>query len=193
DGYFIIPYTMGHYLATSGAALKPVPADHAEFKRCEAEVNGRIKRLLAVKGKHSAEMFWRQLGKVMWDYVGMARGDASLKKALGEIPAVRERFWGEVRVPGDDQDLNQALEQAGRIADFLEFAELLAHDALERDESCGAHFRVEHQYPDGEAKRDDERYQHVAAWEYAGPDQRPIRHVEPLVFESVKPSVRSYK
>jgi succinate dehydrogenase / fumarate reductase, flavoprotein subunit len=191
DGYFVAPYTLGNYLASIKQA--PVSVDHAEFKRAEAEVADRLKRLLKVKGKRGASSFHRQLGKVMWDDVGMARSQESLTRALAQIPQIREEFWNNVSVPGSESGVNVALDQASRIADFLEFAELLTRDALERDESCGAHFRVEHQYPDGEAKRDDERYQHVAAWEYAGPDQRPIRHVEPLVFESVKPSVRSYK
>jgi succinate dehydrogenase / fumarate reductase flavoprotein subunit len=193
DGYFIIPYTMGHYLASNSAQLKPVATDHAEFKRCENDVAERLKRLLAVRGKHSAESFWRRLGKLMWDHCGMARSETSLKKVLTEVPALREQFWREVSVPGGEQELNQALEQAGRIADFLEFAELLAHDALDRDESCGAHFRVEHQYPDGEAKRDDEHYAHVSAYEYTGVGERPTLRKEPLAWEFVHPSVRSYK
>jgi succinate dehydrogenase / fumarate reductase flavoprotein subunit len=193
DGYFIVPYTMGHYLASSSAALKPVSTDHAEFERCQNDVADRIQKLLSVRGKHSADSFWRQLGKLMWDNCGMARSESSLKKALEEIPIIRERFWREVSVPGGEQELNQALEQAGRIADFLEFAELLAHDALERDESCGAHFRIEHQYPDGEARRDDEHYSHVSAWEHTGVGRRPVLHKEPLVWSEVTPSVRSYK
>jgi succinate dehydrogenase / fumarate reductase flavoprotein subunit len=191
DGYFIAPYTLGNYLASTKQT--PVSVEHAEFKRAEAEVADRLKRLLKVKGKRSASTFHRHLGKVMWDDVGMARSEASLQKALAEIPRIREEFWHDVSVPGSETGVNVALDQASRIADFLEFAELLTRDALERNESCGAHFRVEHQYPDGEARRDDEHFQHVAAWEYAGPDQRPIRHVEPLIYEAVKPTVRSYK
>jgi succinate dehydrogenase / fumarate reductase flavoprotein subunit len=194
DGYFIIPFTMGNYLAGArDLKEKPVSVDHAEFKRVEAEVADRVKRLLAVKGKRTAASFHRELGKLMWDDCGMARSETSLKKALQEIPELRERFWHEVGVPGGGQELNVALEEAGRVADFLEFAELVCHDALSRDESCGGHFRVEHQYPDGEAKRDDEHYQYVAAWEHKGPDQRPELHKEPLAFEEVKPAVRSYK
>jgi succinate dehydrogenase / fumarate reductase flavoprotein subunit len=191
DGYFVIPYTMGNYLAES--KLTPVATDHAEFKRCQEDVAERVRRLLAVQGRHPAETYWRRLGKLMWDHCGMARSEASLKKALAEIPQIREEFWQGVCVPGSGQEFNQSLEQAGRIADFLEFAELLATDALNRDESCGAHFRVEHEYPDGEAKRDDEHYSHVSAWEYRGPDKPPVLHKEPLVWESVHPSVRSYK
>jgi succinate dehydrogenase / fumarate reductase flavoprotein subunit len=191
DGYFIVPYTMGDYLAT--AKTTPVAADHPEFKRCEEEVSARLKRLLAVKGKHSAGSFHRRLGKLMWDDCGMARTEASLKKALNEIPAIREDFWRGVAVPGSDHEVNQALDQASRIADFLEFAELLAHDALDRNESCGAHFREEYQTPEGEAKRNDEDYCYVSAWEYAGPGKPPRLHKEPLHFEYVKPTERSYK
>jgi succinate dehydrogenase / fumarate reductase flavoprotein subunit len=193
DGYFIIPYTMGNYLASESSKLGALSTDHPEFKRCENEVSERIKRLLSVKGKHSAETYWRRLGKLMWDNVGMARSADSLKKALDEIPLIREEFWSGVCIPGGEQEMNMALEQAGRIADFLEFAELLTHDALQRDESCGAHFRVEHQTPDGEAKRDDEHYCHVSAWEYKGVGARPGHHQEQLVWENVHPSVRSYK
>jgi succinate dehydrogenase / fumarate reductase flavoprotein subunit len=193
DGYFIIPYTMGNYLASNSAHLKAVPTDHPEFKRCAAEVSDRIKRLLSVKGKHSAETYWRRLGKLMWDCVGMARSAENLRKALADIPAIREEFWRGVCIPGGGEEMNMALEQAGRIADFLEFAELLAHDALDRDESCGAHFRIEHEYPDGEAKRDDEHYSHVSAWEYKDVGERPVLYKEPLSWETVVPSVRSYK
>src|SRR5262249_24386740 len=169
------------------------PTDHPEFKRCEAEVAGRLKRLLSIKGKVSADRFHRELGKLMWDDAGMARSAASLQKALAQIPELRARFWREVSVTGTEQELNQALELAGRVADFLELAEVLCRDALERDESCGGHCRVEHQYPDGEAMRDDEHFPYVAAWEHKGPDQAPEVHKEPLTFEYVKPSVRSYK
>ena len=193
DGYFVAPYTLGNYIASSAAALTKVAADHAEVKQAEAEVNQRLKRLLAVKGKRSVMSFHRELGKVMWDDCGMARTEASLKQALTKIPQIREEFWQNVSVPGGGDGLNQSLEQANRVSDFLEFAELLCHDALNRNESCGAHFREEYQYPDGEAKRDDENYCHVAAWEYKGVGQAPELHKEPLVFENVKPSVRSYK
>jgi succinate dehydrogenase / fumarate reductase flavoprotein subunit len=191
DGYFILPYTLSNYLASTKQT--PAPVDGSEFKRCEAEVNERVKRLLSIKGKRGAQAIHRQLGKLMWDQCGMARSEQSLKKALDEIPAIREEFWRNVSVTGGEQELNQALEHAGRVADFLEFAELLCHDALDRDESCGAHFRIEHQMPDGEAKRNDEQYSYVSAWEYAGVDKPPILHKEPLEFEEVHPSVRSYK
>jgi succinate dehydrogenase / fumarate reductase flavoprotein subunit len=191
DGYFVIPYTMGDYLAST--KLERVADDHPDIKRVENEVSERVKRLLSVMGKRGAESFHRELGKLLWDECGMARSERSLKKALEKIPEIREEFWKNVSVPGGEQDMNRALEEAGRVADFLEFAELLATDALDRDESCGAHFRVEHQYPDGEAKRDDDRCQYVAAWEYKGHGERPQLHMEPLVYEYIKPSVRSYK
>ncbi len=195
DGYFIIPYTMGAYLASATAELTKtkVTADHAACKQAEADVSDRLKRLLAVKGKRSVLSFHRELGKVMWDDVGMARTAASLKQALTKIPQIREEFWKNVSVPGGGGEMNSALEDANRLSDFLEFAELLCHDALDRDESCGAHFREEHQTPDGEAQRDDERFCYVAAWEHKGAGQKPELHKEPLVFEYVKPSVRSYK
>jgi len=195
DGYFVVPYTMGNYLATHSAALMEtrVSSDRPECRQAEAEVGDRLRRLLAVKGKRSVLSFHRELGKVMWDDVGMARTEASLKKALEKVPQIREEFWRNVSVPGGGDGLNQSLEQANRVSDFLEFAELLCHDALSRNESCGAHFREEYQTPDGEAARDDEHYCYVAAWEYKGVGKPPELHKEPLVFEYVKPSVRSYK
>jgi succinate dehydrogenase / fumarate reductase flavoprotein subunit len=191
DGYFVIPYTLGNFLA----GVKPggVDTTAAEFKQVEAEVAERIKRLMAIKGKRTASSFHRELGKRMWDDCGMARSEKSLKQALAAIPELRERFWREAGVPGTDQGMNPALEEAGRVADFLEFAELLCMDALYRNESCGGHFREEHQYPDGEAKRDDEHFSNVAGWEYKGPDKAPVVHQEPLIWEEVHPSVRSYK
>ncbi len=191
DGYFIIPYTLSDYLASTKQT--PAPVEGAEFKRCEAEVRQRIERLLSIKGKRTAQSFHRQLGKLMWDQCGMARSEQSLKKALNEIPAIRDEFWANLSVTGGEQELNQELEYAGRVADFLEFAELLCYDALDRDESCGAHFRIEHQTPDGEAERNDEKYAYVSAWEYTGIDKAPILHKEGLEFEEVHPSVRSYK
>jgi succinate dehydrogenase / fumarate reductase flavoprotein subunit len=191
DGYFILPYTLSNYLAST--KMTPAPVDMAEFKRCETEVGERINRLLSVKGKRSPQVLHRQLGKLMWDQCGMARSGQSLKKVLNEIAAIRDEFWQNVSVTGGGQELNQALEYAGRVADFLEFAELLCHDALDRDESCGAHFRIEHQTPEGEAARNDEKYSYVSAWEYKGVGQAPVLHKEPLVFEEVHPSVRSYK
>jgi len=191
DGYFVIPDTLGHYLA--GGKLDGVDTGHAEFGRIEEEVRGRVKRLLSVKGTRSAESFHRELGQLMWDKCGMARNAEGLGEVLAKLPEIRERFWREVMVPGSGESFNMALEGAGRVADFLEFAELLCLDALDRDESCGGHFRTEHQTPDGEAKRDDERFCHVSAWEYAGEGRRPLLHKEPLAFESVALATRSYK
>jgi succinate dehydrogenase / fumarate reductase flavoprotein subunit len=191
DGYFVIPYTLANFFA--GAKKEVLPADHAEFRRCEEQVRDQTRRLLAVRGKRTAVELHRELGKVMWENAGMSRTRQSLEQAIDRIRELRQEFWESVNVPGTDQDLNAALERAGRVADFMEFGELLARDALAREESCGGHFREEHQYPDGEAKRDDERFSHVAAWEYAGPDREPLRNVEPLNWEEVHPTVRSYK
>jgi len=191
DGYFVMPYTMGHYLASN--KLESVTADHAAFKEAEARVAERVRRLLGIGGERSVDSFHRELGRIMWEYCGMARNEKGLKAALEKIPALREQFWREAKVPGENEELNQSLEKAGRVADFLELGELVCLDALERRESCGGHFREEFQTPDGEARRDDEHFSHVAAWEYAGESRRPIRHVEPLHFEYVHPSQRSYK
>jgi len=191
DGYFILPYTIANYLATT----KPgsVNADHPEFKKSLEDVMAVSKRLLSGKGKKTATEIHRELGRLMWDNVGMERSAESLKRAITRIPALREEFWGNVKVTGSGEQLNQELERAGRVADFLEFAELMAKDALHRNESCGAHFRVEHQTPDGEAVRNDKDFSYVAAWEFKGIDKEAGLHKEPLVFESVQPSVRSYK
>jgi succinate dehydrogenase / fumarate reductase flavoprotein subunit len=191
DGYFVIPYTIGHYLAST--KLEKVDPSHPEVKRAEAAVAERVKRLLGIRGKRTSTRFHRDLGRIMWERCGMARTEAGLERALDEIPALRQEFWQDVNVLGDGNSINQSLEHAGRVADFLELAELMCLDALERRESCGGHFREEFQTPDGEAKRDDDNYCHVAAWEYAGPDQRPNRHVEPLAFEHVPLAQRSYK
>jgi succinate dehydrogenase / fumarate reductase flavoprotein subunit len=191
DGYFIIPYTIGHYLAST--KQEKIDPSHPEVKRAEAVVAERVKRLLGIRGKRTPTSFHRELGRIMWERCGMARTDAGLKRALDEIPALRQQFWQDVNVVGDGTSINQSLELAGRVADFLELAELMCLDALERRESCGGHFREEFQTPDGEAKRDDEHFCHVAAWEYAGPDRRPNRHVEPLAFEHVHLTQRSYK
>jgi succinate dehydrogenase / fumarate reductase, flavoprotein subunit len=191
DGYFIIPYTLGNYLA--GHKPGGLTTDHPEFKKAEAEVDARTKRLLAVRGKRTVDSFHRELGRIMWEYCGMARNDAGLRTALQKIPALREQYWKEVTVPGSGQELNQSLEKAGRVADFLDLGELMCLDALERRESCGGHFREEFQTPDGEALRDDERFAHVAAWEFAGDGKTPVRHVEPLEYEYVHLAQRSYK
>jgi succinate dehydrogenase / fumarate reductase flavoprotein subunit len=190
DGYFVIPYTIGGYLA--GQRPGAVATDHPEFQRVAAEVSAMTKRLLSINGKRTVDDFHKALGKIMWGKCGMARNQAGLEQALREIPALREEFWRDVRVVGSDMTLNQSLERAGRVADFLEFGELLCRDALERRESCGGHFREEWQ-DDGEARRDDEKYCHVAVWEHAGPGKRPVRHTEPLEFENVHLAVRSYK
>ncbi len=191
DGYFVLPYTLTNYFASTKQDRKTT--EHPEFKRCEAEAGELVKTLLAVKGRRSAVDFHRELGKVLWDNVGMSRTRESCERAIRRIRELRAEFWTDVNVPGTEDDLNTALERAGRVADFLEFAELLALDALTREESCGAHFREEYQQPDGEAKRDDAHFQHVAAWEYRGPGKDPVRHTEPLTYEAVKPTVRSYK
>ncbi|MBC7789686.1 MAG: fumarate reductase/succinate dehydrogenase flavoprotein subunit [Anaerolineae bacterium] len=191
DGYFVLPYTIGDYIAS--AKLAPVTTDHPVVRSTEADVTERTKRLLAIKGKRTAASFHRELGKIMWDNCGMARNEQGLKRALKEIPALREEFWENVNVPGASAELNQSLEHAGRVADFLELGELMCLDALHRTESCGGHFREESQTPDGEALRDDEHFTYVAAWEYAGPESEPILNKERLIFENVKLSQRSYK
>jgi succinate dehydrogenase / fumarate reductase flavoprotein subunit len=191
DGYFIIPYTIGHFLAQ----VKPggVSTDRPEFLEARQAVVDRTKRLLSIKGKKTVDDFHRELGKIMWDYCGMARNASGLKYALSKIPELREEFWQNVNVPGSGDELNQSLEKAGRVADFLELSELMCLDALEREESCGGHFREEHQTEDGEAKRDDEHFCHVAVWEYTGEGKTPVRNVEPLQFEFVQLAQRSYK
>lgn len=191
DGYFIIPYTLGDYFATNPKST--VNADHPEFKKAEDDVRAMTSKLLSIQGSRSVDSFHKELGLLVWDKCGMARDEAGLKECLTRIPALREEFWKNVRVLGGKEELNQSLEKAGRVADFLEFAELMCRDALERRESCGGHFRVEHQTPEGEAQRDDENFCHVAAWEYQGADRPPIRHTEPLAFETVHLATRSYK
>ena len=191
DGYFVLPYTIGDYLASS--TLEPVAADAPEVKAAVADVQARTGRLLAVKGKRTVASFHRELGKIMWEYCGMARDAAGLAKALELIPALRAEFWRDVMVPGSGAELNQTLEHAGRVADFLELGELMCRDALHREESCGGHFRTEYQTADGEALRNDTEFAYVAAWEYAGEGKPPVLNKEPLVFENIKLSQRSYK
>jgi succinate dehydrogenase / fumarate reductase flavoprotein subunit len=191
DGYFVIPYTMGDYLASNKFA--PVKADHPQFKAVTSEVSDGIKRLVSVQGKTTVDEFHRKLGKLMWDYVGMARSATGLKKAIEEIPKIRDEYWRDVKIPGKAEDFNLEVEKAGRVADFMELAELLAIDALHREESCGGHLREEHQTPDGEAKRDDEHFSYVGVWEFKGVGKQPELIKEPLTFEHVKPSQRSYK
>jgi succinate dehydrogenase / fumarate reductase flavoprotein subunit len=191
DGYFVLPYTIGNYFATSKQA-KPVTS-HSEFKKAEEGIRALTTKLLAIKGKKTPLAFHRELGRLVWDKCGMARDASGLKEALKRIPELREEFWATVNVSGESGGLNQSLEYAGRVADFIEFAELLCTDALNRNESCGGHFRTEYQTPDGEAQRNDEDYSHVAAWEYKGPNQAPELHKEALVYEEVHMSTRSYK
>jgi len=191
DGYFVIPYTIGDYLA--GTKLPKVAEDHAACKSAVQDASGRLTRLLEVNGRRSVDSFHRELGLLMWDYCGMARSRSGLEATIPRIRELREQFWKDVRVLGTGDSLNQSLEKAGRVADFMEFAELLAVDALHREESCGGHFREEYQTPDGEAARRDDLYSYVAAWETTAPGSEPVLHKEPLVFENVKPSTRSYK
>jgi succinate dehydrogenase / fumarate reductase flavoprotein subunit len=191
DGYFVIPYTIGNYLA--GVKPGEVTNEHPEFKKAVADVEGRVSKFLSINGKRTTSSFHRELGMLMWNNCGMARSEASLKEALQRIPEIREEFWNNVNVVGSANELNTALEHAGRVADFLEFAELMCIDALERDESCGGHFRTEHQTEDGEAKRNDDKYCHASVWEYSGDTAKPNLHKEQLTFENVKLATRSYK
>ncbi|MDQ3528637.1 MAG: fumarate reductase/succinate dehydrogenase flavoprotein subunit [Actinomycetota bacterium] len=192
DGYFVLPYTIGDYLAPLLGEQLP-PADHDAFREAEADVRGRVEGMLAVRGTRSVDWFHRELGKIMWDYCGMARSRPGLEKALSEIPALREEFLTDVRVLGENESLNQSLEKAGRVADFFELAELMCVDALHREESCGGHFREEHQTEEGEALRDDDGFSYVAAWEFAGRGRPATLHKEDLSFEYVKLAQRSYK
>ena len=191
DGYFVIPYTVGNYLAST--ELAPVDPGAEEIRTAEAGVKDRVQRLLAVNGTRTVTSFHRELGEIMWHHCGMERSAEGLKKALELIPALREEFWKDVRVLGEADDLNQSLEMAGRVADFLELAELIVIDALHREESCGGHFRAEHQTPEGEAARNDEDFAYVAAWQSSGDVDRPVLHKEPLTFDYVHLSQRSYK
>ena len=191
DGYFVLPYTIGNYLAQ--AKLPPLKASDPEVKKVEAEVAEKIKKLLSVRGSKSVDQFHRELGRLMWDACGMSRNRTGLEAAIEKVRGMRERFWKDVFVAGAGEDLNQSLEKAGRVADFLEFAELMCEDALHREESCGGHFREEYQTPDGEARRDDNRFSYVAAWEFAGVGAPPKLSKEPLEFEHVHLAQRSYK
>ena len=191
DGYFIAPYTVANYLA--GATLPKLSTDHDAFKEAAANAQARIDTVLGVKGSRTIRQFHRDLGHIMWDYVGMARTEAGLRTAIEKIRTLRDEFWQDVKVPGEKNNMNPMLDYAGRVADYMEFGELLALDALHRNESCGGHFREEYQTPDGEARRDDDHYSYVAAWEFAGVGKQPVLHKEPLVFDEVHPSQRSYK
>jgi succinate dehydrogenase / fumarate reductase flavoprotein subunit len=191
DGYFVLPVTIGDYLATQSG--KKVVTDRPEFAEAIAGTQERVRRLLDAKGTRSVDSYHKELGSIMWEYCGMARSAEGLKKALEMVRELREQYWRDVRVTGEGEEPNQALEKAGRVADFFELAELMCIDALHREESCGGHFRVEHQTPDGEAQRDDEHFLYVAAWEYKGEGNEPVLHKEPLVYEELKLAARSYK
>jgi succinate dehydrogenase / fumarate reductase flavoprotein subunit len=191
DGYFVIPYTINNYLASVGPGKCP-KTDAPEFQQALTASNELTRRFLATKGKRTVNSFHKELGKIMWDYCGMARDKAGLQKALELIPALREEFWANVNVPGENMEINQALEKAGRVADFLELGELIVRDALDREESCGGHFRSEFQTDDGEALRNDDMYSYVAAWEY-GNGSGPKLHKESIVYEETKMTQRSYK
>ena len=191
DGYFILPYTVGDYIARS--KLEKLGTGHPEFARAEAGVAELTRRLLSIQGNRTVDWFHRRLGKIMWDDCGMARTAAGLESAIGRIRELREEFWKDVKVAGSADDLNQSLEKAGRVADFFELGELMCVDALQRNESCGGHFREEYQTGEGEAQRNDDAFCYVGAWEYQGPDREPVLHKEPLTFEYVHPSQRSYK
>ncbi len=192
DGYFVIPYTIGDYLAQQKPSAQS-NIDRPEFKQAAESVSAQTQQLLNNPGKEPVSHFHKRLGKIMWEHCGMARTKPGLESALQKIPALREEFVANVKVPGSAETLNQSLEKAGRVADFIDLGELMCRDALTREESCGGHFREEYQYPDGECKRDDEKFGHVAAWEYQGPGQTPLRNIEPLNYEFTKMSVRSYK
>ncbi len=191
DGYFVLPYTIGDYLAK--LKIPKAKTDQPEFKKAEADVRARIEKLLSIKGKRTVDSFHRELGHIMWEYCGMSRTDAGLREAIKKIGELKKQFWSDVNVLGSGEELNQALERAGRVADFIELGELMCIDALHRTESCGGHFREESQTPDGEAKRDDANFSYVAAWEYKGPDAAPGLNKEPLTFESVTLAQRSYQ
>jgi succinate dehydrogenase / fumarate reductase flavoprotein subunit len=191
DGYFVIPYTIGNYLADE-IRTKAIPTDHPAFVEAEKNVQATINRLMDIKGTKSVDHFHKRLGKIMWDKCGMARNEQGLKEAIEEIKALRAEFWKDVRIPGTANEFNPELEKAGRVADFLELGELMCIDALHRRESCGGHFREESQTDEGEALRNDAEFSYVAAWEYKG-DSAYELHKEPLVFEECKPTQRSYK
>jgi succinate dehydrogenase / fumarate reductase flavoprotein subunit len=191
DGYFVLPNTISDYLASN--KFEKVDASHPAAREAESNVHAITRKLLDAKGKRSVDSYHRELGKIMWEYCGMARNAEGLKHALSLIPPLREQYWSDVRVLGEGEELNQSLEKAGRVADFFELAELICRDALDRNESCGGHFREEYQTPEGEAARDDEHYAYAAAWEFQGVGQPPVLHKEPLTFEYVHPSQRSYK
>ncbi|RZV42176.1 MAG: fumarate reductase/succinate dehydrogenase flavoprotein subunit, partial [Acidimicrobiia bacterium] len=192
DGYFVLPYTIANFLAES-LNTDPVSTDDPVFAEAERAVADRLNMFLGINGSRSVDWFHRELGKILIEHCGMARNASGLEKALSEIPALREEFYKDVRVLGENETLNQSLEKAGRVADFFELGELMCRDALHREESCGGHFREEHQTEDGEAMRRDEAFAHVASWEWSGSDSEPNLHKEELVFENVELTTRSYK
>jgi succinate dehydrogenase / fumarate reductase, flavoprotein subunit len=191
DGYFVLPNTINDYIAST--KVEKIDASHPAVKEAEQQVNSVTRRLLEAKGTRSVDSYHRELGKLMWEHCGMSRTAAGLQQALAQIPAMRERFWSDVKVLGTGEELNQSLEKAGRVADFFELAELMCLDALERNESCGGHFREEYQTAEGEAARNDADFSYVAAWEFRGVGNRPELHKEPLTFDYVHPAQRSYK
>jgi succinate dehydrogenase / fumarate reductase flavoprotein subunit len=191
DGYFVIPYTVGNYLADE-ISTKAIPTDHPAFAEAEQAVSNRINTLMGIKGNTTVESFHKKLGKIMWEKCGMARNEAGLKEAIKEIQELKASFWSDVRIPGEINEFNPELDKAGRVADFIELGELMCIDALHRNESCGGHFREEYQTPDGEALRDDENFMYVAAWELKGEHEWEL-HKEPLVYDVIKPSQRNYK
>jgi len=192
DGYFVLPYTIGDYLSND-IKTGQISSDTEEFDKVEKEVQERIDRLMNVNGDQSVDSFHKRLGQIMWNKCGMSRNAKDLKEAIDEIHELRNSFWKNVRIPGKAADKNAELEKAGRVADFLELGELFARDALERDESCGCHFREEYQFEDGEAQRDDENFRYVAAWEYTGKPSEAKMHKEELIFENIELKTRSYK
>jgi succinate dehydrogenase / fumarate reductase flavoprotein subunit len=191
DGYFVIPYTIGDYLA--GTSYDKIPTSHEAFKSTEQEVKEKLKKIVSIKGGQTVDQLHKKLGRVMWDKCGMSRTEEGLKEAREEVKKIKEEFWNDVKVLGTDEELNQTLEKASRLSDFIELGALMIEDALNRNESAGGHFREEYQTPEGEAKRDDENYSYVAAWEYKGDEIAEALHKEPLVFENVKLTQRSYK
>jgi succinate dehydrogenase / fumarate reductase flavoprotein subunit len=191
DGYFVIPYTLGNYIAS--LPFQKVDANHKAFDEAEQKVKDLNQKLMSIKGKRTVDDFHRELGHIMWEYCGMSRNAEGLNKAIGLIQNLRAEFWKDVKVLGTADELNMSLEKAGRVADFMELGELMVRDALNREESCGGHFREEYQTPEGEALRNDEDFTYAAAWEYTGPNAEPTLHKEQLHFENVKLTQRSYK
>jgi succinate dehydrogenase / fumarate reductase flavoprotein subunit len=191
DGYFVLPYTIGDYLA--GEERKPISTDAPEFAEAENNVKSQLQKLLSINGNKTVHEFQRELGLIMWNHCGMARNENGLKEGIQKIRALKNEFWSNIKVPGSGEELNQNLEKAGRVGDFLELGELMMQDALHRKESCGGHFREEYQTPEGEALRDDENFAYVAAWEYKGDNQEAQLHKEELKYENIKLSQRSYK